>query len=238
MQRRAAAVYTAFFLVVAVGAFGFAATADDPSMSIDADYEVQEDGEFEIDGVTYTVGAIDQGEDGDPATVEITWVDESGTITESWGAGDTVTYQGEEYTVEIVEEDADEDEEPERTLELVSDEDRQRFSQGDTLTYNGNETTVDSITDDEVTVSWTGPVDQSRSLTHGIAGELGGTEHIAIISPDGTVELTNDIEGYNEESQRVDDITQRINAVWVIGILGSLAAFTLLGMAFLPRKER
>lgn len=229
MQGRAAVVYVAFFLVIAAAAFGFAATAESPSVSVDAEFEFQEGDEFEIDGVTYTAEAVTEEDDG-PGTVDLTWVNQEGTISEAWAVGENVTIDNQEYTVEVT------DDEP-PAVEFVRPADTLRFEQGDTLTYQGNETTVDTITQDEVTVSWTGPVTEEIGMTEGVATELGGVEYVAHFAGDGTVQLTSDVEAYNSEVDDVTAIEQRIDATWVIGILSSLGGLLLLAMAFLPRKE-
>ena len=230
MQRRAATVYVAFFLVVAVAAFGFAATAEAPSVSVDAEFELQDGQEFELDGVTYTVEAVDDEGDG-PGTAELSWVNQEGTITETWSVGENVTYEGQEYTVEVP--DA---EEP--TFELVRGEDRQSFSEGETLTYQGNETTVEVVTPDEVTVSWTGPVTEEIPITEGVPVDIGDTEYVAHFPGDGRFQLTSDVADYQSQVDDAETTTDRINATWVVGILSALAALLLVAMAFLPRKEQ
>lgn len=112
MQRRAAAVYTALFLVIAVGAFAFAGAAQEPAITIeDPEYNLSEGDEFEINGTTYTVASVGMTEAGGgghgggggahlEATIEWNVTEEGG---EEWTTGpdNAVEYNDGEYEVVI-----------------------------------------------------------------------------------------------------------------------------------------
>ena len=102
-------MYVAFFLVIAVGAYGYAAAAESPEITVEnPDYDLAEGDEFEINGTTYTVASLAEEESGGghgggghaELTATIEWnttVEES----EEWAPGpdNAVEYQGGEYEV-------------------------------------------------------------------------------------------------------------------------------------------
>lgn len=61
MQRRAAAVYFVLFVVVGAGAYGFLGIMSEPAVQLDGPTYGQGD-EFSVDGVTYTVSSVGDGE--------------------------------------------------------------------------------------------------------------------------------------------------------------------------------
>ncbi|SNZ12129.1 hypothetical protein SAMN06269185_1510 [Natronoarchaeum philippinense] len=112
MQRRAAAVYVALFLVIAVGAFAYAGAAQSPPITVDnPDYNLTADEELQINGTTYTVASIGEVEPsggghggGGSAHLEATveW-NTSAEASEEWltGPDNAVTYQDSDYEVVI-----------------------------------------------------------------------------------------------------------------------------------------
>jgi hypothetical protein len=110
MQRRAAAIYAAFFIVLAAASYSLIATAQEPTVTIqNPEYELTQGQQFDVDGRTYTVTALDAemegGGHGSAATLsrsgEFTWVNESARYTATWENESTVTFQDEEYDVVI-----------------------------------------------------------------------------------------------------------------------------------------
>lgn len=98
MQRRATAVSVALFVLLAAGSFTLLGAAEQPDVALeDPEYSVSAEDEETIGGTTYTFTEVG----GDSATA--TWTNESGQYTESWAAGDTVVYKGDNYTVAIPE---------------------------------------------------------------------------------------------------------------------------------------
>jgi hypothetical protein len=61
MQRRAAAVYFALFVVVGAGAYGLLGVMSGPAVSLDGPTHSQGD-QFSAGGVTYTVDSVGDGE--------------------------------------------------------------------------------------------------------------------------------------------------------------------------------
>lgn len=109
MQRRAAAVYFAFFVLVGAGAYGMIATTPAAEVSLDAP-SYGEDATFDVGGQTYTVAGISveeaEGGHGGSATVtgELAWTNESAVYTATLENNSTVDYQGEERRVLIANE--------------------------------------------------------------------------------------------------------------------------------------
>ncbi|XVH32716.1 hypothetical protein ACNS7O_05885 [Haloferacaceae archaeon DSL9] len=105
MQRRAVAVSVAFFLILSTASYSLIATADEPEIEIEnADFELSEGDEFEIDGQTYNVtslGSEEGDEGGTEFSGEIVWTVQNAEFQETWENESTVEYQGAEWTVVI-----------------------------------------------------------------------------------------------------------------------------------------
>lgn len=108
MQRRAAAAYAAFFLVIAAASYGVIAMTDAPDVDVrpgEAEHTLKSGTTFTVGDRDYTVTAISDGEQTDRrATLE--WVNESERVTESWAANTTVTVENRTYRVVIPNESA------------------------------------------------------------------------------------------------------------------------------------
>lgn len=110
MQRRAAAVYVAFFLVVGAVSFTLIATATEPAFSVeDPEYTLEPNESFTLDGQQYTVASI-TAERGDaegsgPAPIErsgvIRWTNRSAAYAGEWTNGSIVTYNDESWNVSL-----------------------------------------------------------------------------------------------------------------------------------------
>ncbi|MFQ3295066.1 MAG: hypothetical protein ACI8VE_002148 [Natrialbaceae archaeon] len=103
MQRRAAAAYVAFFLVIAAGSYGVIAMTEAPNVDVrpgEAEHTLKNGTTFTVDDRVYTVMAISDGEQAD-RTATLEWVNESERITESWVANTTVTVDNQTYRVVI-----------------------------------------------------------------------------------------------------------------------------------------
>lgn len=174
MQRRAAAVYAVFFLLVGAGAYGFMGLTEAPSVSLSGDpYTAGET--LTVADRTYTVASVDGSGDG---SGELTWTDPSAEFAETlengtsvsplvltwdgqagrWSsrltAGDDVPYADGTYRVGV---DPAADP-PTATLEHVENASRnETVAVGGSLTYQGNETTVTAIDSDGVTLTWGEP---------------------------------------------------------------------------------
>jgi len=115
MQRRAVAVYVAFFLLVGSAAGVLVATAQTPGISFEnPDHELSSGDSFEVNGTEYTLAGITETEEGGDHGGEgqrtITATVERNRTTErsaSWANGSTVSVDGQEWTVRVSGEDPD-----------------------------------------------------------------------------------------------------------------------------------
>jgi hypothetical protein len=110
MQRRAAAIYFVFFLVVGAGAYAYIGVAEQTSQP-QYDLEgpiVESNGTAEIDGTEYQLSGIQReggshGSGGELVS-ELTWTNESYVASEAISNNSTVDYQNDSYRVVIANE--------------------------------------------------------------------------------------------------------------------------------------
>jgi len=110
MQRRAVAVYVAFFVLIATASYALIATAEEPTITLEeADFELAEGEEFTVGDQTYTVSEIEQTEDEEDGSTTfagtLEWVEEDVEMTEVWADGDTVEVSDTTWEVQIDDED-------------------------------------------------------------------------------------------------------------------------------------
>ncbi|ERG96122.1 hypothetical protein [Haloquadratum walsbyi] len=108
MQRRAAAIYVALFIIVGAGAYSLIATAETPHVKFeDPTYELSSDDRFELSGQTYTVSSISTaerggGHGGTETTVTqgaIQYTNESAQYVVSFGNNSTQTVDQQQWRV-------------------------------------------------------------------------------------------------------------------------------------------
>ncbi|WP_324759972.1 hypothetical protein [Haloarcula montana] len=101
MQRRAAAAYFVFFLVVSVAAYAYIGVAESqrPEVTLDAEAELTNDSTFTAGETTYTVSNIQQGSDGGSMAADLAWTNESSQYTATLENGSTTTYQNDSYLI-------------------------------------------------------------------------------------------------------------------------------------------
>lgn len=106
MQRRAAAVYFALFVLIGAGTLGFIQVGtSQPEVRLQAG-ELTSGDALTVDGVEYTVSDIGfaetEGEgEGDTIVGTLTWTNESYVATATLDNGSTIPFEGEEYRVVI-----------------------------------------------------------------------------------------------------------------------------------------
>jgi hypothetical protein len=265
MQRRAAAVSVALFLLLAAGSYTLIGAAEQPSISLeDPEYTVSQGENRTIAGTEYNFSSVSEG------SGTATWYNESARYTATWSEGDTVMYRGTNYSVWIPNEsDPAEFEFREvqtvnrptveqngttyvvledgqnRTLvpreEYLPEQQRWRFREGDTLDYagNDNETVVASVTESEVVMEWFAPDTFERSFSEGANTTIGETTYVAHFASrgDGVVlQLTTDYSDYSEDVAAQETFHERMNGLWGVVILGLLAAALLVMLAYLPSR--
>jgi len=151
MQRRAAAIYAALFLVVGAASYSLIATATQPTVDFEnPDHTLSAEDSFEVDGQEYTVREISaevsgggHGGGGELArSAVIARTNESGQYTETWANGSTVSFDGTEWHV-IVPNESDPGEftlreEIDETAILENDSD----ADNETVIHNGTRMVV------------------------------------------------------------------------------------------------
>ncbi len=175
MQRRVAAIYFAFFLLMGASAYSVIAVAEEPAIDVAGQSYGQGD-TFTVDEREYVVGNLSAGNasggEGAPSGT-LMWTNESAQFTatvannttvspvrlsfsdqEAYYAatlaeGDTVQFNGSETTVSIP------DVESPSNFSLVRDGNATAtFASNDTFVYRGNATTVTEVTAEEVRLEW------------------------------------------------------------------------------------
>lgn len=207
MQRGAAAVSVAIFLLLAAGAYSFIGVAQQPDVALEnPEHTVAAGDQPTIEGTTYNFTEVGDGS----ATAE--WTNESARYTAEWAPEDTVAYEGDNYTV-VVPNQSDPTEfelrevqnvdrptvEDNGTTYVVVEENGERslverseylgeqavhsFAEGDQIALpdNDNETTVASVTNQTVTIEWFAPRTNEVSFEEGGNTTLGedGTPYVA-----------------------------------------------------------
>ncbi|WP_436930143.1 hypothetical protein [Halosimplex halobium] len=170
MQRRAAAIYFVFFLVLGAGAYGLIQTTEAPTISLEGDTAYSAGDEVTFGDRTWEVAQADTGSgelawvnesavvtttidnDTEVPVTDVRWDDQSARMEQVFEAGSTVQYNGSEYEVAVNESAGS------FTLALASDASvNESYGVGDTVTYRGNEATVTSVTGEAATIVWGGP---------------------------------------------------------------------------------
>jgi hypothetical protein len=107
MQRRAAAAYFAFFLVVSVAAYAYIGVAESqrPEVALEGE-ELTNDSSFTTGGTTYTVSNIhrsggggDHGGGGGEMVADLTWTNDSSRYTATLDNGSTTTVDNTTFVV-------------------------------------------------------------------------------------------------------------------------------------------
>lgn len=265
MQRRAAAVSVAVFVLLAAGSFTLMGAAQQPDLALDnPEYSTGAENEEAIGGTTYNFTAVEA----DSATAE--WTNQSAQYTEELADGDTVVYEGDNYSVAIPNESAPGyfelrevqtvekpiveqngttyvvvQEDGDKTLvprdEYLPQQTVYRFLEGDEIDRpdNDNVTSVASVSESAVTVQWFAPKTLEVSFTEGENTTLGGTNYLAHIETSGghnVIELTTDYEDYHSDVDKQNHFNERMNGLWGIIILSGIAASLLVMLAFLPSR--
>jgi hypothetical protein len=267
MQRRAAAVSVALFLLLAAGSYTLIGAAEQPALDIEEEnvaYTVSEGDIESIAGTEYNFSSVSEG------SATATWFNESARYTTTWSEGDNVTYRGTNYSVWIpnrsdpaefelrevqtvdkptVEQNGTTyvvlEDGQNRTLvpreEYLPDPMHWRFREGDTIDYEGNdnETTVASVTESEVVIEWFAPDTFEKSFSEGENTTIGETAYLAHFETQNggaVLELTTAYSDYQEDVDAQETFHERMNGLWGIVILGSLAAALLVMLAYMPSR--
>lgn len=265
MQRRAAALYAAFFLVVALGSYGVTAVASQPSISIDdPDHTVTNGSQLTVGDRTY-----DATVEGGSAT--LTWTNQSATHTATWENESTVALGGTNFTavmaaqanppqVQLTEEQPLGEnvtttevngtqyvvlgEGPNRQLVAVDEYRRQQFGPpetrtfavGDSVQYQGNSTTVVEVTNESATLEWTAPRTESVDAAEGEVVTLADGEYVAHFRDGQTLVLDRNVQAYQDQVAVQERYQERMNGLWGVTVLSALTVVGLLALAYLPSR--
>lgn len=265
MQRRVAALYAAFFLVVALGSYGMLVTASEPAVSVqNPDYTAANGSQLTVDGRTYDVSA-----EGGSAT--LSWLNESATYTETWENESSVTLGETNFTVrteaqadpprvQLTEEQSlgenvtttevngteyvVQGEGEQRTLISVEEYRRQQFgppetrtiAAGDTFDYRGNQTTLTAVSNGSATVEWTAPRTEEIDASEGDALTLNGNEFVAHFPDAQTLALSRDVQAYRDQVAVRERFHERTTGLMGVSLLSGLTVILLLSFAYLPSR--
>jgi hypothetical protein len=165
MQRRAAAIYVALFVVLGAASYSLIATASAPTVTFEnPDHSLSEGDRLTVDDRQYTVSSITAETSGGGGghgggggaevtrSGELTWTNDSARYTQTWEHNATITYQDEEYRVLVAEGDDPStfrlQEEINRTAILQEDD----TVNDETVTLNGTEYVVREEGDDRTLI--------------------------------------------------------------------------------------
>lgn len=243
MQRRAAAMYFVFFLVLGAAAYSVVAIAEEPS--IDLDGETYGEGDtLTVAGQEYTVTSLeseeadggDHGGGGGETTFtgELTTRNESARQTAELENESEVTYEGGNYTVAI----------PNGTnvssFDLQPSNDTEgeplTFSEGDEFQYDAENVTatVDTVESSTVTLAWTAPENETIELNEGANVTLGDQQYVVHFLDENTVQLSTQVEEYQEQIRAQETFAGRIGGLWWVTMLSIVAAILVIALAYMP----
>jgi len=116
------------------------------------------------------------------------------------------------------------------------------FTVGDTYEYPSEDdglvnATVANVTNTSAELTWETSEENTITLSEGGNVTIGGTQYIVHFPDNSTAILSQDVEGYLEDSARQDYFTERVSGIWGVFIVSFLAAIILLGAAYLPVKD-
>jgi len=266
MQRRAAAIYVALFVLVGAASYSLIATAQQPTVEFDnPTYELAQGDQLRVDGQTYTVASVSE------TGGELEYTDESATYAVAWENDSTQTVDGEEWRVVVEGEEPTEvtlREEINETAILASDPDASEetveqngtryvvrnnsqlvpaseyfpdpetrtYAEGDSLEYRGNTTTVDSVTADAAELTWTAPRTEAVEVDHEANVTVGEQTYFAYVPDDSTVQLIDDYGSYQRQTAAIDQFRTYKNGLWGVSIVSLLTAVFMVGFAYLPSR--
>jgi sorbitol-specific phosphotransferase system component IIA len=265
MQRRWAAIYIVFFLVMAASAYSVMALAEEPSINIQGD-TFSEGDTLEAGGVTYTFAEVAESE----GSIEF---EEQAQQDQTFANNSVIEYRDGEYNVTIasgeepdsftlteefdVESRLQNDTSVENSTftrddgtemvvyrngttqplsEYLPEPNRETFTVGDTIEHDGVSKTVDSVSPSGATVTWEESTSQSISLEEGDVVDVGGTEYVVTFVEADTVMLSTDIDEYRTIQENREGFQQRMSGLLYVVIFSLTAGFLVAGMAFLPRR--
>ena len=264
MQRRWAAICLAFFLVMAAGAYGVSAVAEEPALDLEGD-TYQDNDTFDVGDTTYTVaveggsGSLTYNE-----TVENEETLDDGSEVEYANGTYNLTIEDAEnpsrfaltevFDVEaILQNDPEVDNQTyeaedgtqfvryrdgstEPLEEYLPEPDQETFSEGDTIEQGGETKTVDNVSAESVTLTWETEEEQSATLAHGENVTIDDTTYVATFPDENTVRLSEDVEEYQRQAENQEYFQERMSGLNYVVLFSLFTSFLLAALAFLPRR--
>lgn len=266
MQRRWAAIYLAFFLVMAASAYSVMAVAEEPAIDIEGD-TFSEGDTLEADGTTYTFtevadrsGAVEHNETVDQeqelanntvieyrdgeynVTIESAEEPQSFTLTQEFDV-EAILEGDDDVNNETFTGDDGEEQVVYRngTTQLLSEylpePDSEEFSVGETIEHDGHTKSIEAVTAEAVTVTWQEELTQTTELSEGKQVTFGGTDYVFTFVDDNTVMLSTQIDEYEQTQENREFFDQRMSGLLYVIIFSLGSGFVLAASAFMPRRE-
>jgi len=149
---------------------------------------------------------------------------------------ETVTSGGEEFVV--VREGGDRELVP--VDEYFPEPDEAAFGVDDSFEFRNTTATVTGLTAQGATVEWTEDETRTRGVSQAVERTFGGTTYLAYFQEHGggdiTLILTTDIEGFHEQSDRIEWYDDRVRGLWGVAVLSWVMTVLMVGLAFLPSR--
>ena len=266
MQRRAAAIYVALFVLIGAASYSLIATAQQPTVEFDSPtYELSQGDQLELGGQTYTVGSVSE------TGGELQYTDESAEYVVTWENDSTQTVDDEEWRVviqgdeptevtlreeinetAILAEDSDASEETVEqngtryvvlnnsqlvpAAEFFPDPETRTYAEGDSLSYQGNTTTVDSVTTAAAELTWTAPRTEAVEVEHEANVTVGEQTYFAYVPDGSTIQLIDEYGSYQQQTAAIDQFQTYQNGLWGVSLVSLLTAVFMIGFAYLPSR--
>jgi len=129
-----------------------------------------------------------------------------------------------------------------RISEYLPAPDQQRFEVGDRLNYSGNTVEVANVSNDTATVVWLETREEEASLEQGGNVTLeNGETYVANFITEGSgnetnvsLQLSQNYEEYQRQNEVRHSFDARMNGLWGVLIISSLAGLLVISMAYMP----
>lgn len=265
MQRRWAAICIAFFLVTATGAYAVMAVAEEPPVEVQGQsYEAGDT--IQENGTTYLVNHTGDGAwqlEYSQTVVEETTFDNNTAVEYGNGSYNVSIESGddpssftlvEEFDVTaILENDsavenrtytADDGTEFVRYRngttqpleEYLPTPERETFAEGDTIQHSNASKTVENVTSSQAVLVLETQSNETIALAAGETVTVGDTSYATLSTGESQVELTSDVEGFNQELAAQERFQERLSGLSYVVIFSLVTGFLLVAFAFLPRR--
>lgn len=156
---------------------------------------------------------------------------------------DLPTFEDDDGNVWVVPEDEDPLLEEEYIEREYGPRDRIELGVGGTFSFDAGEmgvvvtVTVEAITETGVDISWTGPEERTLVLSRNAVTTIGGVDYGVVFVGDDRIQLTTDIDAFEDHLVALDTWEERHQGFWAVGVLAAIAAVLIGGLSYLPRRR-